>query len=110
VAEAMREADLFVLPSLYENLPCSLIEAAASGLPSVATAVGGVPTLIDPTRGVLCPPGDAAALAAAIRAALQRREQFDPGALAAGAQERFGYLAIATRWSTVYREVLARRN
>ena len=59
--------DLFVLPSLSEGLPNVLLEAAAAGLPMVATAVGGVPALFaDGAEARLVPAGDAGALAAAI--------------------------------------------
>ena len=53
VARLMREARLFVLPSLAENLPVVLIEAMASGLPSVATRVGGVPEMLGGDDGEL---------------------------------------------------------
>ena len=56
IADAMRQADLFVLPSHVENAPVVLIEAGASGLPIVATAVGGVPELVDATWGELVGP------------------------------------------------------
>lgn len=105
VAELMRQADLFVLPSLFENLPCVLIEAMASGLPSVATAVGGVPDLVDEASGVLCPPHDPSALAAAISSALKRRGQVDPLTLASRAQRRFGYEAIERIWTQIYDEL-----
>ena len=105
VAELMRQADLFVLPSRFENLPCALIEAMASGLPSVATAVGGVPDLLDGTGGVLCPPRDSTALAAAIADALNRRDEFDPEALASGARRRFGYDAFERSWTQIYDEL-----
>jgi glycosyltransferase involved in cell wall biosynthesis len=100
VAELMRAADLFVLPSLAENLPVVLIEAQASGLPAVATRVGGVPELVDDAAGVLAPPADPLALAAAVRAVLAR--DFDPPALAARARDRYGYDAIAARWTAIY--------
>jgi glycosyltransferase involved in cell wall biosynthesis len=100
VAEAMRVADLFVLPSLYENLPCVLIEAMASGLPFVATTVGGVQGLADAGGGWLCPPGDPRALAAAIRTA--RSQRVDPEPLAATARRRFGYEAITSVWTQIY--------
>jgi glycosyltransferase involved in cell wall biosynthesis len=109
VAELMRTADLFVLPSLYENLPVVLIEAQASGLPAVATRVGGVPELVTDDAGELVEPGDPVALAAAIARALAQRERFDPDLLARRAAERFGYEAIAERWSELYEAVLSRR-
>jgi glycosyltransferase involved in cell wall biosynthesis len=59
--------DVFVLPSLWEGLPFVLVEAAALGMPIVATAVDGVPEVIeDGKTGVLIPPGDADAIADAI--------------------------------------------
>ncbi len=102
----MRAADLFVLPSLAENLPVVLIEAQASGLPAVASDVGGVSELVDDAAGALVPPADPAALAAAIRATLARG--FDPAALAARARDRYGYGAIAARWSAIYERLLDR--
>jgi glycosyltransferase involved in cell wall biosynthesis len=106
VAELMREADLFVLPSLYENLPCSLIEATASGLRCVATAVGGVGEIIDNDgAGILCRPGDAQALAGAISSALERIPPPDRAALAARARERFGYEAFERTWTRLYTEL-----
>ena len=59
--------DLFCHPSRYEGLGLALIEAMRAGLPIVATSVGGVPELLDGGRcGLLVPPEDPPALAAAI--------------------------------------------
>lgn len=57
--------DGFVLSSVSEAMPYVLLEAMAHGLPVVATAVGGVPELVqNEVNGILCPPGDADRLAA----------------------------------------------
>jgi glycosyltransferase involved in cell wall biosynthesis len=105
VAELMREADLFVLPSLFENLPCVLIESLASGLPCVATSVGGVPDLLDGDGGILCPPGDPRQLAVAIETALDHRHEIDPATLATKARQRFSYEAVADVWTRLYDEL-----
>jgi len=58
VAEVMRDCIFFVLPSLRENSPCVLIEAIASGLPVIASDVGGVGEIINETNGILVTPKD----------------------------------------------------
>lgn len=78
-ADAARVAacfDVFVISSLYEGLGRALTEAMASGRPVVATAVNGVPDLVEPgATGLLAPPGDPAALAADVLWLLDHPEQ-----------------------------------
>jgi glycosyltransferase involved in cell wall biosynthesis len=62
----MNRLDVFVLSSYAEGTPNSIIEAMSHGLPVVATAVGGVPDVVTPEVGIVIPPGDAKALAAAM--------------------------------------------
>jgi glycosyltransferase involved in cell wall biosynthesis len=64
----LRAADAAVLSSAWENFPHAAVEALAAGTPLVATAVGGVPEVIESgMNGILVPPGDAHELAAAMR-------------------------------------------
>jgi glycosyltransferase involved in cell wall biosynthesis len=59
--------DVFVLPSLEEGMPMTVLEALASGLPVIATKVGAVEKLVFPNQtGILVQPGEAAGLAAAL--------------------------------------------
>lgn len=73
VAQWMAAADVVTLPSYSEGHPNVLVEALACGRPVVASAVGGVPEVVDRESGILLPPADASALAAALGAALDRR-------------------------------------
>jgi glycosyltransferase involved in cell wall biosynthesis len=63
----MRTLDVFVLPSFAEGTSKSVIEAMAHGLPIITTSVGGSPDLLTADAGILVPPGDSAALAAAMQ-------------------------------------------
>ena len=68
VPALLAAADVFVLPSLFEGLPISVLEAMAAERPVIATAVGGTDeAVVDGATGLLVPPRDAVALAAAIR-------------------------------------------
>jgi glycosyltransferase involved in cell wall biosynthesis len=71
VPELLQAADLVVQSSLYEGFPNAVLEAMAAGRPVVATAVGGTVEAVQPERtGILVPPRDGAALAAAIERVL----------------------------------------
>ncbi|WP_323720632.1 glycosyltransferase [Acetomicrobium sp.] len=64
VAELLGQGDVFVLPSNWEGVPLTILEAMAAGKPVVATSVGGVPELVESgVTGILVPPGDVASLA-----------------------------------------------
>lgn len=77
LAARLAEAAVVAVPSLWwENLPYAVAEAQAAGRAVVASRIGGIPELIDDgTDGVLTPPGDAAALAAAVGALLAAPER-----------------------------------
>ncbi|HWW83232.1 MAG TPA: glycosyltransferase, partial [Vicinamibacterales bacterium] len=63
----LRAMDVFVLPSLWEGLPLSLLLAMGAGVPVVASSVGGVPEVVEDQRtGLLVPPGDERTLAKAL--------------------------------------------
>jgi glycosyltransferase involved in cell wall biosynthesis len=67
--------DLFVLPSLWEGLPLSLVLAMGAGLPVVSTTVAGVPEVVtDEETGLLVPPGDAPRLGAALARLVSDRD------------------------------------
>ena len=71
VPDLLAACDVFVLPSLYEGLPLSVLEAMAAGKPVVATGVGGTDeAVVDGSSGLLVRPASPAALVTAIRALL----------------------------------------
>lgn len=104
VPALMAAADVFALTSTWEARALVVQEAMASGLPVVATAVGGLPDLLGPT-GLLVPPGDAPALAAGVHRLLT--EPVLAADLAAAGRTRFAGLPTAAEvvkaWSERYR-------
>jgi glycosyltransferase involved in cell wall biosynthesis len=67
-SEILESASIFVLPSYFEGLPMSLLEAMSAALPIVASAVGGIPEAItDGVEGYLVTPGDVEGLRGAIK-------------------------------------------
>ena len=84
VLRLFRAADAVLVTSAWENLPHTVLEALAVGTPVIATAVGGIPeVVVDGENGLLVPPHDVDAIAAAV-ARLVREEDLR-GALAAAA-------------------------
>ena len=98
----MRQADLFVLPSRWDNMPCVLVEAMASALPIVSTAVGGIPEIVSEETGVLVPPADDEALARGLSDAISRTAAFGRKQIADRAPERYSVPSIAWKLDQVY--------
>jgi glycosyltransferase involved in cell wall biosynthesis len=111
VDDWLRASDVFAFPSRFEALGIALVEAAACGLPAVASRTGGIVDVVEDGRsGVLVPPGDDAALTSALR-----RLAADPD-LGRGmgqaareiARARFDERDAVDRYRALFREVAAR--
>lgn len=68
VPDLMAAADIFVMPSLWEGLPLSILEAMLGGTPVIASDICGIPeAIVSEEHGILTPPGDVEALSRALR-------------------------------------------
>ena len=109
----LEDADVFVLASLSEGMPVSVLEAMAAGLPVVASAVDGLEeVVVDGKTGFLTPPGDAAALAARLGQLVDDpslRSAFGEAGRAR-AEEYFSLPAWRDAHFSLYRSLLAARN
>ena len=112
VAAILRGTTIFAFPSLMEAFPNGVMEAMAAEVPVVATAVGGIPELVEHGRnGLLVPPGDDAALAAALLSMLS-----DPvrarGLAVAGREtigQRYSFERMVGDFEALYLDALALR-
>jgi glycosyltransferase involved in cell wall biosynthesis len=93
-------ADLFVLPSLAENLPNTISESLLCGTPVVAFRVGGIPEQVGVSDGILVDAKSSEALTAGIAAALQL--QWDPLSIAERARARYDSRVIAQAYQRIY--------
>jgi glycosyltransferase involved in cell wall biosynthesis len=110
VTELLPAFDVFALASIYEGLPCALLEAMTCGIPVVATAVNAVPEIVISGRtGLLARPGDPASLSRALRYLLEHPQQGARMAAAAREhiRERFRPEALGRHFSDVYDLALA---
>jgi glycosyltransferase involved in cell wall biosynthesis len=100
-----------VIPSRAESLPYVVLEAAAAGVPMIATRVGGVPEIFGPEGIHLIAPDDVGALSGAIGAALDQPERARRVTLAVRSRVRseFSLAAMVDDGLAAYREALAMR-
>jgi glycosyltransferase involved in cell wall biosynthesis len=109
VAALLPAFDVFALSSLYEGLPCALVEAMTCGVPVVATAVNSVSELVVPGEtGLLARPGDPTSLGRALAFMLDRPDDAERMAAAGRSHvgDRYRPEALGATLSTVYEHVL----
>jgi glycosyltransferase involved in cell wall biosynthesis len=98
----LQQADVFVLPSLYEGVPMTLIEAMGSGLPIVASAVGGVPDMLDGESALLVPPEETAVANALLAYYTDEALRRSHGENAKQRAADFSDITMAKRYVEVY--------
>jgi glycosyltransferase involved in cell wall biosynthesis len=109
VAALLQMADVFVLPSVMEGLPVSVVEAMASGTPVVATDIPGTREIVlHEKTGLLAPPGDPVALGAAISRMLRdeslRHRLREAGRALAAAE--YSATMMVRRVESIYEDIL----
>ena len=102
---------MLVIPSRAESLPYVVLEAAAAGMPIIATDVGGVPEIFGPRATRLIPPDDIAALIGAITAAIDDPEEMRAGTqiLKMRVRSEFSLRTMVECNLAAYREAIATR-
>jgi glycosyltransferase involved in cell wall biosynthesis len=108
LATSLRNASFLVLFSNYENMPVVINEAFASGIPVVATRVGGIAEHVVENTGILVDAGDEAGLSRALSQMLDSCNNFDTNGIRKYAMENFSKGAIAEQFINIYTAVLSK--
>ena len=106
VAEFMRQADIFVLPSIFETFAVVAAEALATGLPVLATRCGGPEDFITDDVGMLIPPGNVSALCSGLDYMLNHLETFSSEHISSYARKRFSTQTVGERLHRLYMDCL----
>ncbi len=113
VEEYLAEADIFAFPSRHEGLPNALLEAMSSGLPVVATSIGGIVDVIrDGQNGILVEPNDYNSLSKALEILIESPDLKNNLGMAARrtVEEFYSLEAIAQKFVELYKEMMAKEN
>lgn len=105
VAAHVRNAQLMVLFSRYENLPCVLLEALCCGVPVVATDVGGIREVISNENGRIIASGDVDGLVNILDKMLNKLPEYNNETIAEKASAEFSYAAIGKKYADIYKRL-----
>ncbi len=109
VAAILRESDLLLLFSNYENSPCVIIESLASGVPVVSTNVGGIPELISPKNGLLVNPKDEDELYEQLNRMLDAHASYDKKDMRKETIAKFSFEVVGKKFTDIYRQILFKK-
>ena len=99
----MKNADLMIMFSNYENLPVVILESYACGVPVISTDVGGIREHLNENLGRLVNPGDEVAFFKAIDHALDNLDEYDKSKLRDYAEKHFSNEVIGVQLYEVYK-------
>lgn len=106
VAHFMSGSHCLLLFSNFENQPCVILEALASGLPVIASRVGGVPDMVNENNGILVEPGDDEGLARAMITMIDNYSSYDREKIREDIRPLCSYESVGKQLDHLYRSVL----
>src|SRR4029077_11836325 len=95
VAVELRQSSAMILFSFCENLPCVMLESLCSGVPVIATRVGGIPEVIGSENGILIQDGDEKELLGAMKQMVDKARFYNKEKFSRQAAMRFSYETVA---------------
>jgi glycosyltransferase involved in cell wall biosynthesis len=106
IAELMRQADILILTSQWENQPVVILEALASGLPVLAPRVGGIPEILLPMCGRLVDPENVQSIFEQLEYLLDNLHNYRSDMIVEYARGKFSYAAVGQAYSQAYQKAL----
>lgn len=110
LAAELSDADIFVLFSRYENMPVVILEALACGIPVVASAVGGIPEIVNENNGMLVDHTSEYAMESALYYMMHSYTKFPKSTLRAVVENKYGRDVVGALLNKWYREAMARNS
>lgn len=101
-----QQSDFFVLFSNYENLPCVVIEAMATGLPVIVSRIGGTPEHITKAMGIIVEPKNTSQLQSAFQEMLQSYTSYNKQYIRNYAVEHFSFEKASEEFDVIYNKML----
>ena len=109
IADTLRQARFLVIFSNYENMPVVINEAFSSGIPVIATRVGGIPEHVDSPKGMLVNAGDEKGLVTSLTLMLDQSDSYDHYLIREYAESNFSADAVAAQFGAIYDTIMAKR-
>lgn len=106
LAAEMQQSDFFVFPSRHESFGLVVTEALSCGLPVIAGNLTAPKEYVNAQNGLLVPPDDIGALATAMQQMIDKAGSYDPVAIRAQVEERFGFENFGKKLAAIYRSLL----
>lgn len=104
VSDEFDKADIFILPSNYENAPVVISESLAKGVPVISTRVGGISEMVNDSNGMLVTPGNAEELAEAMDKMLDNCKNYDCAAIRKEGLQ-YSFAVVGEELKRIYEEV-----
>ncbi len=106
VGKELRNADALIMFSYYENMPCVILEALCSGVPVIASDVGGISEVINRNNGILVEAGKEVRLFEAMKDMISNYKYYENDLISQQAKEQFSYETIGRKILRIYDDVL----